>query len=276
MTDLRTRRPVRQGKHAERARCHAQRACGTMPQRPGAYSVHDTPTGPPTRGDGGSDGSRGTPVLRTADPGRWRRSPRTDQVMPDRGGRCRGRMRARRPNVLRAAGLGTRVANPLAGFGDDRLPGPHVDGPRLVLDPQQAAQHHRELPELGPLPRFDPSLGRDHPGDAEFLVPRVHPPGVLLDPLRQVSGRLHDRGAFDQSGHRVDRHWFRAVALGSRPSNRPVASPNAPGGGLASPGPARKLSPTALLKDRDRYQSCQLLPRCSPLSAGRRAWHTAR
>src|SRR5688500_1833506 len=70
-------------------------------------------------------------------------------------------------DIFGAAGFGRTVADPLAGRRDDGLAGADVQGAALVFDPQCAPEHHRDLFEVRPLARLDPTLRADHAGNAD-------------------------------------------------------------------------------------------------------------
>ncbi len=105
-------------------------------------------------------------------------------------------------DVLGPLRIGGRVAHPLAGAGEDRLPGAHVHLAALVLDVDGALDDDRVLVEVGALAGLDPARGGAHVRDAHALLAVVHPPGVLVDQLRLGAGRLDAARRLDQLRHR--------------------------------------------------------------------------
>ena len=74
-----------------------------------------------------------------------------------RGERWPARTPADRPRRTRRRRIGRAVADPLAGRGDDRLAGAHVEGAALVLDADHAAQDDGDFLEVGSLSRLEPA-----------------------------------------------------------------------------------------------------------------------
>src|SRR6201999_834310 len=93
-------------------------------------------------------------------------------------------------DVLGAAGLGRRVAHPLPRLRMHRLAGARFEPAALVLDDDEAGEDERVLVEGRGLWRLLPALRARHLRDRDGAVARVHATDVLLDPLRQVAGRL--------------------------------------------------------------------------------------
>src|ERR1700683_975383 len=96
-------------------------------------------------------------------------------------------------DVFRAASLGTALPNPLSRMGDDALAGVNIEGAAAMLDAQHATEHDGDLLELRLLPRLDPSLRRDHAGDAHGAMVRIYPARIFLARFRLVAGGLDDR-----------------------------------------------------------------------------------
>jgi len=115
------------------------------------------------------------------------------------GGGCERRNADR--DVLRTAGLGAPVPNPLTGACHHGLTSPHVEDTPFEFDPEQASKDHGDLLELGALPGLEPAFRGDHAGDAHIRVPGVHPAGVLFDRLGLAAGGLNERRSIDQPGH---------------------------------------------------------------------------
>ena len=102
-------------------------------------------------------------------------------------------------DVLAAFGRG--VANPLAFARDQRLAGSGFHDAAFVFQAHLAAQHQRELVEVGTLARFGPTCGAGHAGDAGLGFAVVHGTNVFADNL--VPGDRDLVGLGDQLGHRL-------------------------------------------------------------------------
>src|SRR6185437_4143875 len=134
--------------------------------------------------------------IRSVPPGaRLSRSVRVAVDRFERKGRCAHR------NVLRPAGLGCAVANPLAGVRNHALACPDLEHAARVFDPHHPVQHHGDFLELRPLSRLAPPLRRDHARDAHGDVARVQAPDELLDLLRFVPGGPEHRWLGNQCWH---------------------------------------------------------------------------
>ena len=96
------------------------------------------------------------------------------------------------------------VADPFARLTDDGLAGADFNHAVFVLDEQSASQHDADFKKLRLLPRFFPAAGRDHAGDADLVVARVHSPGELFDLLGLASGSRYAGGLVDSVGHEND------------------------------------------------------------------------
>jgi hypothetical protein len=85
-------------------------------------------------------------------------------------------------DVLGALGP-ARVADPLTGTGQDRLPGVGCGGSALVIDDDRALQDQRDLVELRRLEGLTPVGGRDHVGDRDGVAAGADPADMLVDDL---------------------------------------------------------------------------------------------
>ena len=103
--------------------------------------------------------------------------------------------------VLGPSLFGRAVAHPLSRGGDDGLPGPYLERPGVVLDPEQSSQHDRNFLELRPLTGLEPSRRRDHPGNAHSRMAGIHAANVLLYFLGLRASGLHDSRRGNQSRH---------------------------------------------------------------------------
>ena len=118
---------------------------------------------------------------------------------------CRGRKGGQADrNVFRATGFWRAVANPLAGRGHDGLSRMDVGDATFVFDANHAAQHDGDFFELWPLAGLQPSLWRDHSGDAHAGVPGIHLSRELFDTFGFIAGSSDDGRARNQSRHRLN------------------------------------------------------------------------
>ncbi len=105
--------------------------------------------------------------------------------------------------VFGAAFVGSGVADPLAGMGNDGLSRRDVKRSILMLDAERPFEDDGELVEAGSLAGLKPTCGAAHVGDTGRCGSRVDASDVFVDDLGLVADRLDAGGLRDQSGH-----WF--------------------------------------------------------------------
>src|SRR5689334_18678162 len=89
-------------------------------------------------------------------------------------------------DILGAFRIGRAVTNPFTAVRDNSLTRAYVQNAPAILYPQHAAQHDRELIEIGLLSRLAPSRRTTHMGDADCGSVRVHMSDVFVQEF--VSG----------------------------------------------------------------------------------------
>jgi len=104
-------------------------------------------------------------------------------------------------DVFCAAFVGSGVADPLAGLGDDGLSGEDVERTILVFNVESAFKDNGELVEGRGLPRLEPSSGAAHVSDASGRGLGVDASYVFIDEFWFVAGGLDACRLRDQSGH---------------------------------------------------------------------------
>ncbi len=100
-------------------------------------------------------------------------------------------------DVFGSAFVGSGVADPFAGVGDDGLSGGDVEGSIFVFHVQGAFQDDGELVEGGGLAGLAPSRGAAHVGDAGRGCAGVDASDVFVDELGFVAGGLDAGGVRD-------------------------------------------------------------------------------
>lgn len=100
-------------------------------------------------------------------------------------------------DIFGTAGKGAAVLHPVPFGNNHGLTAFHIHKTALAFHPERAPQHNRIFIKFRTLPRFLPSFGAVHPGNAEFLRIRADPADKLLNDLGFVPG------SFD-SGRRLD------------------------------------------------------------------------
>jgi len=104
-------------------------------------------------------------------------------------------------DVFGAAFLGSGVADPLAGVGDDGLSGGDVERTVLVFNVEGAFENDGEFVEGGSLAGLEPSGGAAHVGDAGGGGFGVDASDIFVDQLGFIAGGLDARGLRDECGH---------------------------------------------------------------------------
>jgi hypothetical protein len=100
-------------------------------------------------------------------------------------------------DIFRAGFVGRGVANPLAGVGDDGLPGGDVERAGFVLDTKDAFENDGELVEGWGLAGLQPSCRAAHVGNAGGGSLGVDASDVFVDELGFVAGGLDASGLCD-------------------------------------------------------------------------------
>ncbi len=104
-------------------------------------------------------------------------------------------------DVFCATFVGSGVADPFAGVGDDGLSGGDVERAILVLDAESAFEDDGEFVEGGGLTGLEPSGGAAHVGDAGGCGLGVDASDVFVDEFGLVAGGLDTSGLLDQGRH---------------------------------------------------------------------------
>ena len=104
-------------------------------------------------------------------------------------------------DVFGSAFVGSGIAYPFAGVGDDGLSGGDIEGSIFVFNVQRAFEDDREFLEGGSLAGLEPSGGAAHVGDAGGGRAGVDASDVFVDELGFVAGGLNAGGVRDQGGH---------------------------------------------------------------------------